>query len=146
MSSTKEELRRLADQVPADKTERALKFLRHLLHAEPENDEVLLSGQDDPMRQLMHQHWRRVGDRIGLDVDRLPKNGGMSGGVSGDRVELTKDWESEDVRHRLSKLDVQGNEVIILEQMAGNDSELRYEVQIFTEESEARAEVNLPIR
>jgi len=45
----------------------------------------------------------------------------MSGGVSGDRVELTKDWESEDARHRLSKLDVQGHEVIILERMAGSD-------------------------
>jgi hypothetical protein len=146
MSSTKEELRTLADQVPADKAERALKFLRHLLHAEPENDEVLISRQDDPMRQLMRQHWRHVGDRIGLDVDRLPKNGGMSGGVSGDRVELTKDWESEDARHRLSKLDVRGNEVIILERMAGDDSQLRYEVQIFTKESEARAEVNVPIR
>jgi hypothetical protein len=97
-----------------------------------------VSGQDDPMRH----HWRQVGDRIGLDVDRLPQNGAMSGGVSGDRVELTKDWESEDARHWLSRLDVQGHEVIILERMAGNDSELRYEVRIFSEESEGRAEVN----
>jgi len=146
MSTTKEELRTLVDQIPADKTERALKFLRHLLHAQPESEELPVSGQDDPMRQLMRQHWRQVGDRIGLDVDRLPRNGGMSGGVSGDRVELTKDWESEDARHRLSKLDVQGHEVIILERMAGSDPELRYEVRIFTEESEGRAQLNVPIR
>ena len=145
MSTTKEELRTLVDQVPADKTERALKFLRHLLHAPPESEELRVPGQDKAMRQLMRQHWRQVGDRIGLDVDRLPKNGGMSGGVSGDRVELTKDWESEDARHRLSKLNVQGHEVIILERMAGNEPELRYEVRIFTEESEGRAEVNVPI-
>jgi hypothetical protein len=148
MSTTKEkeELRTLVDQLPADKTERALKFLRRILHAPPENNEPLVSRQDEPMPQLMRRHWRQVGDRIGLDVDRLPENGGMSGGVSGDRVELTKDWESGDARHRLSKLDVQGHEVIILERMAGNDSELRYEVRIFTEKSEARAEVNVPIR
>jgi hypothetical protein len=81
-----------------------------------------------------------------LDVDLLLKNGGKSGAVSGDRVELTKDRESDDARHRLSKLDVQGHEVIIPERMAGNDSELRYEARIFTEESEGRAEVNIPIR
>ena len=146
MSTTKEELRTLVDQVPADKTERALRFLRHLLHAPPESEESSVLGQDDPMRQLMRQHWRQVGNRIGLDVDRLPKNGSMSGGMSGDRVELTKDWESEDARHRLSKLNVQGHEVIILERMAVNDPELRYEIRIFTEESKGRAEVNVPIR
>jgi hypothetical protein len=99
------------------------------------------------MDQLMRQHWRRVGDRIGLDVDQLPKNGGMSGGWSGSRVELTKDWESADARHRLSKLDVQGHEIILLERMTtGEGSELRYEVRVFTGESEGRAEVSVPVR
>ena len=99
------------------------------------------------MRQLIRQHWRQVGDRIGLDVDQLPKNGGISGGWSGNRVELTKDWESDDARHRLSKLDVQGLEIILLERMtAGEGSELRYEVRVFTEESEGRAEVGGPVR
>ena len=66
--------------------------------------------------------------------------------MAGDRVELVKDWESEDTRHRLSKLDVQGHEVIILERMAGDDHELRYEVRIITKDSEGRAEVNVAIR
>jgi hypothetical protein len=143
MSTTKEQLRALVDQVPADKAERALKLLQHMLHAAPESDELRVPGSDDAVRQLMRQHWRRVGDRIGLDVDRLPKNGGISGGVSGDRVELTKDWESDDARHRLSRLDVQGHEIIVLERMACDDSELRYEVRIFTEESEGRAGVSV---
>ena len=51
--STKEKVRTLVDQLPTDKTERALKFLRRLLQAQPDNDEVLVSGQDDPMRQLI---------------------------------------------------------------------------------------------
>jgi hypothetical protein len=139
MSTTKEHLHKLVDQVPADKAERALRLLRHVLHSTPENDELRVPGSDEPMRRLMRQHWGRVGDRVGLEVDRLPKNGGMSGGVSGDRVELTKDWESDDVRHRLSKLYVQGHEIIHLERIARNDSELRYEVRVFTEESEGRA-------
>jgi adenosyl cobinamide kinase/adenosyl cobinamide phosphate guanylyltransferase len=55
--------------------------------------------------------------------------------------------ESEDARHRLSKLDVQGNEIILLERMTvGEGFELRYEVRVFTEESEARAEVSVPVR
>jgi hypothetical protein len=99
------------------------------------------------MDQLMRQHWRQVGDRIGLDVDQLPKSGGISGGWSGNRVELTQDWESDDARHRLSKLDVQGLEIILLERMtAGEGSELRYEVRVFTEESEGRTEVGVPVR
>jgi len=147
MSTTKEQLHTLVDQVPADRAERALKLLRRMLHAPPENDELRIPGSDEPMRQLMRQHWRRVGDRIGLDVDRLPKNGSMSGGLSGDRVELTKDWESEDARHRLSKLDVQGHEIILLEQMTtGNGSELRYEVRVFTKGSEGRAELSVSVR
>ena len=52
-NDTKEELHTLVDQLPTDKTERALKFLRRLLQAQPDNDEVLVSGQDDPMRQLI---------------------------------------------------------------------------------------------
>lgn len=141
MSTTKEELHTLVDQVPADKAERAIKLLRHILHASADKDELPVPGSDEPMRELMRQPWKRVGDRIGMDVDLLPKNGGMSGGVSGDRVEITKDWQSEDARHRLSKLDVQEHEIILLERMAGNDSELRYEVRVFTKESEGRAGV-----
>ena len=131
MSTTKEQLRALVDQVPADKAERALKLLQHMLHAAPESDELRVPGSDDAVRQLMRQHWRRVGDRIGLDVDRLPQNGYCSGGESEAGVELTKDWESEDARHRLSKLNVQGHEVILLERMTtGAGSELLYEVRV----------------
>jgi hypothetical protein len=64
----------------------------------------------------------------------------------GDRVELTKDWESEDVRHRLSQIDVQGHDVILLERMeTAEGAELRYEVRVFTDQSEGRAEVSLPM-
>jgi hypothetical protein len=143
MSTAKEQLHTLVDQVPEDKAERALKLLRHILQAAPDNHELQEPGSDEAMRQLMRRHWRRVGDRTGLDVDRLPKNGAMSGGVSGDRVELTKDWEPGDARHRLSKLDVQGHEIILLERMARNDSELRSEVRVFTEASEGRAAVSV---
>jgi hypothetical protein len=86
---------------------------------------------------VLRRHLRQVGDRIGLDVDRLPQNGNCFGGESEGVVELTKDWESEDARHRLSKLNVLGHEIILLERMAaGAGSELRYEVRVFTEESE----------
>jgi hypothetical protein len=145
MSTTKEELHTLVEQVPADKVERVLKLLKRALDLPAtESAEV---GVHEPMRQLMRQHWKQVGDRIGLDVDQLPKNGGMSGGVSGNQVKLTKDWESEDARHRLSKLDVHGHEIILLERMtAGENSEFRYEVRVFTEESEGRAELSVPVR
>jgi hypothetical protein len=126
MSTTKEELHALVERVPADKAERVLELLKRTLDPPaPKSDELRVPGHDEPMNQVMRQHWRQVGDRIGLDVDQLPKNGGMSGGWSGNRVELTKDWESEDARHRLSKLDVQGHEIILLERMtAGEGSEL----------------------
>jgi hypothetical protein len=138
MSTTREQLHTLLDQIPPDKADRALKLLQGILHTAPEND-----GSDDEMRQLMRQHWKRVGDRIGLDVDLLPENGGWSGGMCGDRLELTKDWESGDARHRLSKLDVQGHEIILLERMSHHDSALRYDVRVFTEKSEGRAEVSI---
>ena len=53
------------------------------------------------MRDLIRRHWKQVGERVGLDLDELPKNGGMSCGV-------------------------------------------RYEVRVFTSDSDGTAEVNLP--
>ena len=146
VTTVQEELHALLNRIPEDKAEYALNLLRHMLHAPPESDETPISGQNDPMTGLMRRHWKQVSDRIGVDVDQMPKNGSMSGGVVEGRVELIKDWDSEDARHRLSKLDLQGHEIIIQERMAANDSGLRYEVQIFTEASEVRAALNVPLR
>lgn len=149
MSTTKEELHKLVEQLSAEKAERVLKLLTctvdhtHTI-AEPEPDEPD-SGREHI--EMLRLHLRQVGDRIGLDVDRLPQNGYCSGGTSEAGVELTKDWESEDARHRLSKLNVQGHEIILLERMtAGAGSELLYEVRVLTGESERRAELRIPVR
>ena len=96
--------------------------------------------------ELMRRHFRELCQRIGLNADQLPQNGYCSGGVSGDRIELTKDWLSEDARHRLSKIDVQGHEIVVLERMqAVTDAGLQYAVRVLTDKSEGRAEVRLPI-
>ena len=43
-------------------------------------------------------------------------------------------------------MDVQDHDIIVLERMAAVDgAELRYEVRAFTDRSEGRAEVHLPI-
>jgi hypothetical protein len=149
MSTTKEELHTLVEQLSAEKAERVLKLLTctvdhtHTID-EPEPDEPD-SGREHI--EVMRRHLRQVGERIGLDVDRLPQNGYCSGGESEGGVELTKDWESEDARHRLSKLNVQGHEIVLLERMtAGAGSELLYEVRVLTEQSERRAELRIPVR
>jgi hypothetical protein len=81
-----------------------------------------------------------------LDVEKLPQNLGWTGGVVGDRVQLTKDWVSEDARHRLSQIDLRGQYIILLERLETVEgTKLRYEVRVFTDQSEGRAEVNLPI-
>jgi hypothetical protein len=92
------------------------------------------------------RRFRQIGQRLGLDVDQLPQNGYYSGGAVGDGIELTKDWESGDARHRLSQIDVQGHDIILLERMESVEgTELRYEVRVFTDQSEGRAQVNLPM-
>lgn len=141
MGTTKEELHTLVEQVPADKAGHVLELIRDTL-------DPPVRRRDNPMEQLIRRHWRRVAARTGLDVDQLPKNGSMSGAViSGHHVEVTKDWVSEDVRHRLTKLEVQGHEIIILERMMADEgSGLRYEVRVFTGASEERAEVSVPFR
>jgi len=149
MRTTKEELHKLVEQFSAEKAECVLKLLMCTVDhtqriAEPEADEPD-SGREHI--EVLRRDLRQVGERIGLDVNRLPQNGYYSGGESEGGVELTKDWESEDARHRLSKLNVQGHAIILLERMtAGAGSELLYEVRVFTEESERRAELSVPLR
>jgi hypothetical protein len=138
MSTTREKLHILVEQVPADKVERVLTLLQSRLDPPPPESEL------PRYEELMRERWKQVGDRIGLDVDQLPKNGSMSGGVSGDRVEVTKDWVSGDARHRLSSLGVQGHEIILLERMTASEGAgLRYEVLVFTAEAQGLAEVHL---
>lgn len=150
MSTTKQELHTLVDQFSAEKADRVLRLLTCAVdHSQPESEEPEPNEPDSGREhmELMRRHLRQVGDRVGLNVDRLPQNGYCSGGISGGRVELQKDWESEDARHRLSKLYVQGHEIILMERMTASEgSGLRYEVRVFTDEAEDRAEVSLPVR
>ena len=142
MSTTKEELHKLVELLSAENAERVLNLLKSTAdHTPPKTDEA------DYGRDWFRRHLRQIGDRIGLDVDRLPQNGGCSGGESEGKIELTKDWESEDARHRLSQLHAFGREIILLERITENAGrELRYEVRVFTEESEGRAELSVPGR
>ena len=143
MSTIRQELHALVERVPPEREERVLKALRHIVDCQiPERDETSSVNFDE----LMHRHMKKVGQRLGLDVDQLPHNGGWTGGISGDRVEFTKDWETEDARHRLSKIDMQGHDIVLLERMetVGN-TDLRYQVRVLTDKSEGRAEVNLPL-
>jgi len=143
MRTVKEKLRALVEQVPPEKEERALQALRHIVDCPPATDDATGSADFD---ELMRRHLKEAAHRVGLDVNQLPQNGGWSGGVIGDRVEFTKDWVSEDARHRLSKLDVKGNDVILLERIAiGEGAELRYEVRVFAEPGDGRAEVNIRV-
>jgi hypothetical protein len=156
MSTVKEELHVLVDRLPPASEKRALKIRRHIVDC-PSSDHALRCRTENEIQpssfgelssfdELMRRRFRQIGHRLGLDVDQLPQNGYCSGGVVGDRVELTKDWESEDARHRLSQIDVQGHDIIVFERMETVDgTELRYEIRVFTDQSEGRAEVNLPI-
>jgi hypothetical protein len=143
VGTVREELHALVERVASQNEQRALETLRHIVDCPPpERDE----NNSVDLAELLRRHFREVCQRLGLNADQLPQNGYCSGGVSGDRVELTKDWESEDARHRLSKIDVQGHDIIVLERMkAVGDAELRYEVRVFTDKSEGRAEVHIPI-
>jgi len=138
MSTARDDLHALVERVPANKVERVLTLLQRTLDPPPPDSEL------PRYKELMRQRWKQVGDRVGLDVDQLPENGSMSGGVSRDRVEVTRDWVTGDACHRLSSLDAQGRESILLERMtAGEGAGLRYEVRVFTAEFEGRAEVNV---
>lgn len=143
MSTTREELRALMERVPADREESALRLLQHIVDLPLREPRDARPGMgEDPFRL----HWRRVGERMGVDVDQLPKNGGWSGSQTGGRIEVTKDWMSEGARYRLSKFEVEGHRIIVQEriQIAGG-AKLQYEVQVFSDESEGHAEVNLAL-
>jgi len=70
MSTTKQQLHTLVEQVPADKEDLALKVLRQMLRAWPEND--VQQRPDLTTRwNWCARRLRRVGERrIGLDVDQ----------------------------------------------------------------------------
>lgn len=149
MNTAKEELHKLVEQFSPEKAERVLRLFMCTVDHSEKIDESEPEEPDSGREHVeaLRRQLRQVGDRIGLDVDRLPQNGYCSGSESEDGVELTKDWKSEDARHRLSKLAVQGHEIILLERMtAGTGCELLYEVRVFTEESECRAELRVPVR
>lgn len=135
-------LRQCVPRVQADKAEYVLGLLRAV--TEPPR----LRG-DDAEREYereLRQHFKRVCDRVGLDMGRLPQSGFCSSGISGEEVEVDKDWVSGDARHRLRKMYVQGHEIILLERMnVADGSELRYQVGIFSGESEGPAEVSVPV-
>jgi hypothetical protein len=144
MSTIREGLHVLVDRLPPEKEERALKNLRHMVDCLPPQREETNSANFD---ELLRRHFRQIGQRIGLDVEKLPQNLGWTGGVVGDRVQLTKDWVSEDARHRLSQIDLRGQYIILLERLETVEgTKLRYEVRVFTDQPEGRAEVNLPIK
>jgi hypothetical protein len=152
MSTIREELHALVDRLPQETEGRALKALRHMVECPPpEPGEVDSTSPRvvppfEALDELVRRRFRQIGQRLGLDVDQLPQNGYCSSGVAGDRVELTKNGESEATRHRLSQIDVQGHDIILLERTEiVEGTELRYEVRVFTDQSEGRAEVNLPI-
>ena len=149
MSTIKEELHGLVDRLPQEWEERALRHLRHMVDCPaPERDTTNPVNSTNPVNfdEVIGNHWRQVGQRLGIDVDQLPKNGGWSGGISGGRVELTKDWVSEDARHRLSQIDLRGQYIILLERMETVEgTKLRYEVRVFTDQSEGRAEVDVAV-
>jgi hypothetical protein len=143
MSTIREELHVLVERVPPEKEERALKTLRHMVDCPPPQREDTNSVNFD---ELLRRHFRQISQRIGLDVEKLPQNLGWTGGVVGDRVQLTKDWLSEDARHRLSQIDLRGQYIILLERMEiVEGTKLRYEVRVFTDQSEGRAEVDIAI-
>jgi hypothetical protein len=143
VSTIREELPALVERIAPENEQQALKTLRHIVDClPPERNENNSVNFDE----LMRSHFKQVCQRLGWDVEQLPQNGSWTGGLVGDRVELTKDWKSEDARHRLSKMDVQGHDIIVLERMAAvGGAELRYEVRVFTDKLEGRAEVCLPI-
>lgn len=144
-SPTKEELHALVERVDADRAEYVLTLMNAV--TKPPGLAQLVGDAKREHREKIRQHLDRVCERAGLDPDRLPQNGACSWGAIGDRVEVDKDWVSEDARHRLRNLYLDGREVIVLERItvvAG--SEVRYEVRVLAEESEGRAEVCVPVR